>query len=168
MGEQKDKAGLWGQKLQELAETILVFRKRVRDGTLKWKTFQNRVEPLKPMVEDLLEKLSESNCHYSGKARRILKLKDALWTFTEDPRVEPTNNVAERTVRKGVIWRKTSFGTQSERGARYVERVLTVNATCQRQNRSFVDYVSEACRNFMKGNKAPSLIANQGNKLKIA
>ena len=58
-----------------------------------------------------------------------------LWTFVYDESVEPTNNLAERTVRQAVLWRKGSFGTQSERGARYVERILTVCATCRLQGR---------------------------------
>jgi hypothetical protein len=35
--------------------------------------------------------------------------------------VEPTNNLAERMVRQAVLWRKGSFGRQSERAARYPE-----------------------------------------------
>jgi len=42
--------------------------------------------------------------------------------------VEPTNNVAERALRPAVLWRKGSFGTQSDGGARFVERLLTVTA----------------------------------------
>ena len=44
------------------------------------------------------------------------------------------NNHAEHMVRQGVLWRKTSFGTQIERVARYVERVLAVCATCRLQD----------------------------------
>ena len=52
--------------------------------------------------------------------KRILKLKAALWMFVEAPGVDPTNNVAERTIRPYVLWRKMSFGTQSERGNLFV------------------------------------------------
>lgn len=168
MSEQKGQAGVWGQALRELADNVLTYRIRVRDGTLKWKTFQSRVEAKKPLIEDLLEKIGNSDGYYSGKARCILKHKYALWTFTENHCVEPTNNVAERTIRKGVIWRKTSFGTQSERGARYVERVLTINATCQLQKRSFFNYVSEACRNFTESREAPPLFINHTENIKSA
>ena len=40
--------------------------------------------------------------------------------------VEPTNNAAEREVRHAVCWRKTSYGTDSAAGSRFVERILTV------------------------------------------
>lgn len=44
----------------------------------------------------------------------ILKLEAALWTFVWEADVEPTNNRAERALRRAVLWRRRSFGTQSE------------------------------------------------------
>ena len=61
-------------------------------------------------------------------------------------------------MRQGVLWRKSSFGTQSERGARYVERVLTACATCRLQKRSVIEYLRDACRCHLDGIAAPSLI----------
>ena len=63
-------------------------------------------------------------------------------------------------VRQGVIWRKISFGTQSDRGARYVERILTVCATCRLQNRSIIEYLRQACHNHLNGMLAPDLVLN--------
>jgi transposase len=45
--------------------------------------------------------------------------------------VEPTNNVAERALRPAVLWRKGSFGSNSEAGSRFAERLLSVVATCR-------------------------------------
>jgi transposase len=45
--------------------------------------------------------------------------------------VEPKNNAAERAVQPAVLWRKGCFGTQSETGSRFVERLLAVSATCR-------------------------------------
>ncbi len=47
--------------------------------------------------------------------------------------VEPPNNVAERALRPAVLWRKGSFGCESERGTRFAERLLTVVASCRQQ-----------------------------------
>ncbi len=41
-----------------------------------------------------------------------LGLWPALWLFTLEDGVEPTNNHAERLLRRGVLWRKRSFGSQ--------------------------------------------------------
>jgi len=168
ISETKGAIGKTGQELYGLAKKILKLRKRVRDGTLQWRTFQNRMPPLMRRVEQLLEEGASSKCKLSGQCRRILKHRKHLWTFVYDQSVDPTNNIAERIVRQGVLWRKSSFGTQSERGARYVERILTVCATCRLQGRSVIEYLRDACRCHLDGNPAPSLIKTPGNLAKTA
>lgn len=64
-------------------------------------------------------------------SRGLLRLGEALYTFARVDCVEPTNNAVEQALRHAVCWRKTSYGTDSERGSRFVERVLTVLASCQ-------------------------------------
>ena len=155
--------GKTGQELYGLAKKILKMRKRVRDGTLQWRTFQKRMTPLMNRVEELLAEAAKGKCALSGKCRRIIKHRKYLWTFVYDESVEPTNNFAERIVRQGVLWRKISFGTQSERGARYVERILTVCATCRLQSRSIIEYLREACRCHSEGIPVPSLIKTLNN-----
>ena len=54
----------------------------------------------------------------AGTCRDILKRRKALWTFVDVEGLEPTNNAAERSIRPGVLWRKGSFGTQSEAALR--------------------------------------------------
>ena len=150
--------GKIGQELYGLAKKILKLRKRVRDGTLRWRTFQNRMPPLMKRVEKLLEEGALGKCKLSGKCRRIINHREHLWTFVHNQNVDPTNNAAERIMRQGVLWRKSSFGTQSERGARYVERILTACATCRLQERSVIEYLRDACRCHLDGIPAPSLI----------
>ena len=45
--------------------------------------------------------------------RSLDRLWPALWTFVDEPGMEPTNNAAERALRHAVLWRKTSRGTDS-------------------------------------------------------
>jgi transposase len=168
IGEAKGELGNIGQELYGLAKKILKMRKRVRDGTLLWRTFQNRMPPLMARVEELLERAGKCKSALSGKCRRIIKHRKYLWTFVHDQDVEPTNNFAERIVRQGVLWRKSSFGTQSERGARYVERILTACATCRLQGRSIIEYLRDACHCHLNGIPAPSLIKTAGSLTKSA
>lgn len=158
LSEAQGVMGRIGGELFDLARHILRLRKRVRDGTLLWSTFQRRMVPLMQRMEALLEEGADSGESLSGKCRRIFNQRKYLWTFVSDARVEPTNNLAERTVRQGVLWRKGSFGTQSDRGARYVERILSVCATCRLQGRSIIDYLCHACRCHLDGLPAPSLM----------
>ena len=71
----------------------------------------------------------------------------------------PHNNAAERALRHGVIWRKTSHGTDSEVGSRYVERMLTTVATCRQRGRDVLDFLTACLRSRIDGTTAPSLLA---------
>jgi len=84
---------------------------------------------------------------------------DALWVFVYVEGVEPTNNVAERGLRHGVIWRKLSHGSQSEIGERFVERVMTVAMTLKLQAKNTFDYFSQCFKAFIFGEKAPPLFS---------
>jgi transposase len=64
-------------------------------------------------------------------ARRVLREMESLWVFLSHHGVEPTNNRAERALRFGVQWRKRSLGTASEKGNRWVERILSLKETCR-------------------------------------
>jgi transposase len=168
ISEGKGVIGKIGQELYGLAKKILKMRARVRDRTLQWRTFQKRMTPLMKRVEELLEEGASGIGTLSGKCRRIIKHREHLWTFVHEQSVDPTNNIAERVVRQGVLWRKSSFGTQSERGARYVERILTVCATCRLQGRSIIEYLRDTCHCHLDGIPAPSLIKTAGNLAKTA
>lgn len=163
LSECKGEMGRIGSELFLLAKDILYLRKRVRDGTLTWQTFQRRMEPLMKRTEKLLARGANCGQPLSGRCRRIFNQRQHLWTFVRDAGVEPTNNLAERIVRQGVLWRKGSFGTQSERGGRYVERILTVCATCRQQERSVIEYLHDTCHCHLNGIAVPSLINPAGS-----
>jgi len=91
--------------------------------------------------------------------RGILKVESALWTFVRTEGLEPTNNDAERAIRGAVIWRKTSLGTQSERGSRYVERMLTCAATLRAHGRNLMDYLHQVCASHPRGGEPISLFS---------
>ena len=132
---------------------------RVRDGTLRRADFQQLMGPLSGEIVDLLREGSRCEApKVAGRCREILKLEGALFTFVRVAGVEPTNNVAERAIRPAVLWRKGSFGTDSEKGSRFVERILTVVTTLRMQQRNVLDYVTSACQAHLLGQPAPSLL----------
>jgi transposase len=89
---------------------------------------------------------------------QLLLAWPALWSFATHEFVHPTNNEAERALRSGVIWRKTSFGSQSGRGLRLIERLLTVAETCKKQKRDLLDYLTSAITAYRLGHSAPLLL----------
>lgn len=157
VSESSGPLGKTGKRLFDLAGKILGEYKRVRDGTLRPETFQKRVSRWKPQLERWLQQGGSHSGELSAKCREIWKCREWLWTFVDHDGVEPTNNLAERDVRQGVLWRKGSFGVQSERGARYVERVLSVGATCRRQGRRIIEFFEDACRAFHNSSPIPSI-----------
>jgi transposase len=133
---------------------------RVRDGTLTRAGFRSRyVSWLRAEVRDLLASGAASACpKTAGTCREVLAVEVSLWTFVSTPGVEPTNNAAERAVRHAVCWRKTSYGTDGEAGSRFVERVLTVVASCRQQGRSVLGFLVDAVQAARAGANPPSLV----------
>jgi transposase len=78
---------------------------------------------------------------------------EALWVFLDIQGVEATNNIAERAHRLGVLWRKRSQGTSSEKGNRWVERVLSLRHTCRIRGRPTFPMLVEAVSCLFKGEK---------------
>lgn len=144
-----------------LAQARLMFDgwPKVRDGTMPRPAFQEKMQPVQAKVGELL-RLGATCAHPKTAAtcRDLLKREAALWTFVYVEGVEPTNNLAERLIRSGVLWRKRSFGTQSQAGSRFTERIMTVVATLKQQHRNVLDYLVEACEAANWGKPAPSLL----------
>jgi len=89
----------------------------------------------------------------------LLQVEDGLWTFARVEGVEPTNNFMERLLRRAVLWRRRSFGCASERGCRFVERILTVVQTRRLQGKSVLNYLHDALQAHRAGQPCPKLLA---------
>jgi len=148
-----------GCALLEQVEKMFGLWHRVRDGTLSRADFQTAMLPIQARIGDLLREGAALACDKTRHTcTNILKLEVALWTFVRLEGVEPTNNSAERGLRRAVLWRRRSFGTHSEDGSRFVERIMTAVTTLRQQHRDVLDYLTEACAAAIRGDKAPSLL----------
>lgn len=86
-------------------------------------------------------------------ARRLVREGESLGAFLDVPGVKPTNNVAERAHRCGVLWRKRSQGTCSEKGNRWVERVLSLRHTCRIRGQPTFPLLVDAVSCLVKGER---------------
>ena len=68
-----------------------------------------------------------------------------LWTFLGRPGIPLTNNTAEQALRPYVVWRKTRFFSQSDRGDVFRARVLTVTETCKPLGISAYNLLRRVC-----------------------
>jgi len=148
-----------GLALLAVEKQLFTLWYRVRDGTLAWADFQVAMLPLMARVRTLLQEgVGSADTKTQGTCRNLLKLEAALWTFVWEPGVEPTNNSAERPLRRAVLWRRRSFGTQREAGSQFVERILTAVTTLRQQRRDVLDYLTTACAASICKAPAPSLL----------
>ena len=92
-----------------------------------------------------------------GIAKDLLRQWEALWTYVYRDGAVPTNNEAERALRKAVLWRKGSFGVNSLEGARFVERILTLAGTTHRRGIDLLDWLTRAIQADLEGLAAPAL-----------
>lgn len=82
--------------------------------------------------------------------RHIENEMDSLFTFLFEKGVDPTNNFGERMLRYAVLWRKRCQGTSSEKGNRWVERIVSLRQTCRLQGKSSYAVLVEAMNSFFK------------------
>ena len=80
-----------------------------------------------------------------------------IWAFTQVDDMEPTNNQAERDLRKLVIWRKKSYGTRSSRGEKFVERITSVVQTLRKHGVNALRFIQSAISNYYQGKLPPEL-----------
>ena len=148
-----------GRRLLSLSNRLFHNWHRVRDGTLDWGGFQGRMTRLRPEVKQALEEGSRCSCaKTAATCFEILKVEEGLWAFTRVRGIDPTNNAAERALRHAVIWRRISGGTDSVKGSKFVERMLTVVATCRQQGGNVLDYLTSCFEASRCGQDIPSLL----------
>jgi len=147
-----------GQALLEQVSVMFALWSQTQAGNMSQTEFQNQMRPVQQRVGELVrEGRSVGHAKTSRTCTQILKMEPALWTFVRVDGVEPTNNSAERALRRAVLWRRRSFGTQSEGGSRFVERILTAVTTLSQQQRDVLDYLTEVCTAANRDGTPPSL-----------
>ena len=151
--------GAIGRELLECMALIFEYWHGFKDGHLTRAELQLWMRPLQRNVEKLLARGNKSASEgMSGSCANILAHRDALWTFATHEGVEPTNNHAELELRDFVLWRRRSFGTRSERGDRFAERVMTVVRTARKQGLDVLDFLVRSITASIDNATAPRLL----------
>ena len=151
-----------GRRLLSHSERLFDWWHKVRDGTMARSTLKSKVAVMRhSFADDLRLGLECGHSKTAGTCRELLAGLTHLFTFTRVEGVEPTNNDAERALRHAVIYRKTSGGTDSESGSRFVECILSVVATCRQQNINVLDYLTRSFQSHLDGTPIPSLLTRK-------
>jgi transposase len=148
-----------GKSLLGQSNTLFHLWHEFREGTLSRACFQKAIQPVREAVRATLQRGKSCKCSKTaGTCKELLGHEKWLWMFVDVEGVEPTNNEAERTERAAVLMRKTSGGTDSVQGSRFVERVLTVVHTCRRQGKNVLDYLIACIESWRHNLPPPSLL----------
>lgn len=150
-------AGRHGARIKGLLDAVMILDRDARehDRRLAWHEGQ-----LRPLHDDLMDALEAGERGRTPElatlCANVLDLWPALWNFTEHPDVDATNNRAERAIRHAVLWRKTSTGTQTADGDRFVERILSIRETCRCQDRPMHPYLVDVHKARLAGTPIPT------------
>lgn len=167
ISERSGASGEVGRSLLKKQKRLFRWWHRFRGGLLSYELFVEAVEHLRRGMKEELEEVASFKVSSKDKSlwaktirtcREILKVEEALWTFVFNPGVEPTNNASEQALRGAVIWRRISYGSQSQAGSEFVARMLTVTTTLKRQKRSVFQFLVDAVRAKRNGTPCSSLL----------
>ncbi len=149
LSQQKDTELAWfGEQLVKEIRLLCSWAKK-KPAQKEWLAFYDR-------FIDLIFTFEEYEGEAGTFARLLIAELDSMWVFLEVEGVEPTNNHAEQTIRFGVLLRKRSLGTQSEKGNRWIERILSLRQTCRMNGISTYSILVSALTNYLK-NQPPTL-----------
>jgi transposase len=157
-----------GEIFLEHSTVLFAWWHRLREGTWARVTFQWYMSGLRRSFREELERGSRCRCpKTAATCLELLARERALWTFVRVEGIEPMNNRAERHLRHAVLWRKSSYRTQSHRGSQFVAAILTVVSSCQQQGRNILAYLTACCQAFDRGRVGPSLLPRTSSYLPV-
>jgi transposase len=169
MSDRGDASATIGRRWRSLSKRWFRPWRRVRDGTLEWRVFQERMGRWRREVQQTLRDGSRCGCvPTAATCFAILKVEEAPWTFPRVPGVEPTHHAVERALRHAVIGRRIRGGTDRVPGSRFGERMLSVVATCRQQGRNVLEYQTSCFEADRRGQALPSLVPAQTPDIKVA
>jgi len=148
-----------GARLKSSGQELIHHWNRLQSQQIQRATFEGHYRRLR---SDILEALNDgSQCENASTAETCRRLSNecySLFVFVHHEGVSPTNNAAEQALRKSVIFRKLSFGTEANTGSRNLTVILSVTETCRRLGRRPLDFITAAVHSAFNHNPAPSLL----------
>lgn len=153
-----------GVRLRNLADEVLRLDRTFRQGRLSFEARNDALCAVRARWDATIAKAIRGcvNDKTRGQCVALRDCAPTLWALLLDPQIEATNNVAERRLRRPVIKRKLSFGTQSNRGSRYIERAYSADVTLREQRRPVLPFLVDALCAHLVQAEPPSLLPATG------
>jgi transposase len=151
-----------GRRGLRIVKELFVAWHAFQAGNITRARLQELIAPLeRHLSKTLLDGAFGDDARVAKFCENLIHLESALWTFAKVDGVEPTNNFMERLVRLAVLWRRRSFGSNSEAGCRFVERILTVVQTCRLNANNTLEFLTKAVQARRNGHACPKLLTER-------
>lgn len=128
----------YGNILEQVGHGVFGLEKAFKNQTIEHLFFMRRIRKLKKrLIYALKGILRVPDCPHAHRvAQNLLNSFEMMWRFVDNREIEPTNNLAERQIRKYVVYRKKSLFTWSQRGNEFIERIFSLFLTARLQNQN--------------------------------
>ena len=130
-----------GHRLVLLSKLVFRTRHRWESGDIGDALYLNRLNRIRCRFNHWLEKGAKQIPiqRYRGGCRKLKDHSQSLWLFLTNPKIPLTNNEAERCLRGFVIQRKISYGTTSDAGDKFRDRLHSLIETCKKRQISSLE-----------------------------
>lgn len=148
-----------GTQLKQSGQQLMHHWHRLQSRQIVRATFDGHYRRLRSEILDALH--DGSLCDQAQTAETCRRLSNecySLFVFVHHDGVSPTNNAAEQALRKSVIFRKLSFGTEAQTGSRNISVIQSVMETCRRLNRSRFDFLRKSIHAAFNNKPTPQLL----------
>ena len=118
--------------------------------------FQRRLRLLKKRLCELLA-WQNPNPVLQELIEKVRRQEPYILTFVEYPNAPSHNNYAEYIIKKGILKRKVSGGSRSEKGARAYACLQSIAQTCHLRNISFHHFLKTTLIHYLRTGNPMSL-----------
>lgn len=158
MLESMGETGTQGAMLKLASDRAFHLWHQFERGELDRNTLIQKMKPIESELRKRLIILRDApkiTQKAKGTATDLLRQWGSMWTYVHQEDSVPTNNEAERSIRKAVIWRKTSLGVESTKGAAFVERMLTLAGTARKRSVDLLEWLTQSIKAKLSGQSTP-------------
>jgi transposase len=142
-----------GRHNQEIGEAFVDL---IDDAFARYRDFQTSNDcqqyldwatQFQPLLKNTISKwISLAGATALNLLSKLRDKYDCWWYFLQHPEVPPDNNLAERSLRLAVTKRKVCGGSRSFERFQDTACLLSVVQTCRTQQRSVIDFFTDALR----------------------
>jgi len=148
---------VYGQRLREHFRKLFKTIAR-RDEFASEESFRRSLKRIRDdIVWDATVEQPDTQ-HAANMAERFYSHFQDYFRFITDPKIGPTNNLAEQAIRFVAIHRRMTQGTRGETGQSWFERICTIVVTCEQQGRGVFEFLTESVESFFRDCPSPSLL----------